>query len=165
MWRCTKKSARPDPELRPFQTLQRYWRESNSEVATRVHDESAIVAVEQKYDVKLPEDFREYLLYCCPAGENWDDKLTDWWSLDRIKNIPHEHQHKIANDLVSQDARRYLFFADYSIWCAAWAIACGVDENRGRVVFIDGRYDRFVSDSFSQFIEASIWDWRSIAYG
>jgi hypothetical protein len=49
------------------------------------------------------------------------------------------------------------FFADYLIWCWAWAIVCGDDENRGRVVVISG-HDRFVADSFAQFVDLHISD-------
>jgi hypothetical protein len=75
-----------------------------------------------------------------------------WWPLDRIKNIPEEYAHEIKNDRVARDASRYLFFADYMIWCWAWAIACGDNEDRGRIVVV-GASDVFVADSFAQFVD------------
>jgi hypothetical protein len=57
--------------------------------------------------------------------------MTTWWSLDRIKNIVDEYPDKINDETIGRDAAKYLFFADYSIWCWAWAITCGDDENRG----------------------------------
>jgi hypothetical protein len=77
--------------------------------------------------------------------------------LDRIKNIVDEYPHKVTYETIARDASKYLFFADYCIWCWAWAIACGDDENSGRVVVISGR-DRFVADSFAQFADLYISD-------
>jgi hypothetical protein len=65
--------------------------------------------------------------------------------------------------LVARDASKYLFFADYMIWCWAWAIACGDGEHRGRVAVINGVSDRFVADSFGQFVDRYILDKNSVA--
>jgi hypothetical protein len=81
--------------------------------------------------------------------------------LDRIKNIPEVYPHEIKNDRVARDASKYLFFADYMIWCWAWAIACGDDEDRGRIVVV-GASDNFVADSFGQFVDRYIKNTQSV---
>jgi hypothetical protein len=58
---------------------------------------------------------------------------------------------------------KYLFFADYIIWCWAWAIACGDDDNRGRIAVINGLSDHFVADGFGQFVDRYILDKNSVA--
>jgi hypothetical protein len=88
--------------------------------------------------------------------------MTTWWSLDRIKNVANEYEHPIRNAVIARDAAKYLFFADYSIWCWAWAIACGDDENWGRVVVISGN-DRIVADSFAQFVDRYIDDFSQVS--
>jgi SMI1/KNR4 family protein SUKH-1 len=153
-----------DDQTRPFQKLRRYWVTTGADVQTTTPGESEIALLEQRYDVQLPRDFRDYLLYSCPLSENnMDGELTCWWPLNRIKNIPNEYVHEIKNASVSGNASKYLFFADYCIWCWAWAIACGDDENRGKVVVINGVSDRIVADSFGQFVDRYINDAQSMA--
>jgi hypothetical protein len=146
--------------LKPFERLQRHW---NKNVQTRPAGAAAIAALEQKYGVRLPNDFGEYLLESCPLDANWDQEATYWWPVDRIRNIPDEYEYDIKNALVARDASKYLFFADYMIWCWAWAIACGDGEHRGRVAVINGVSDRFVADSFGQFVDRYILDKNSVA--
>jgi SMI1 / KNR4 family (SUKH-1) len=147
-------------QLKPFQRLQRYWIDSGANIQTTAISEDAVAALERRYGVALPNDFREYLLKSCPQG-NDNGWPVEWWSLDRIKNIPEEYEYKIENASVARSAGPYLFFADYMIWCWAWAIACGNDENRGRVVVI-GASDNFIADSFGQFVDRYIDDELSV---
>jgi hypothetical protein len=124
-----------------------------------IHDEGEVAALETKYCVRIPEEFREYLLKCCP-NQNFglDDSMTAWWSVGRIRNIPDEYNHAIAHPFIQAHADTFLFFADFLIWAPAWAIACGDDENRGRVAAIGGGEDRFVADSFGEFVDRFIGD-------
>ena len=149
---------------KPYQKLQRYWSGHKGGIATTSHSEHAILALEHKYGVRLPEDFREYLMCSAPVEENWDAEGTNWWRLDRIKNIPGEFPSGVAIDGPIHRPATHLFFADHLLWCAAWAIACGAENNRGRVAFVDGINDRYVAENFSQFVERYTNDWSSIAY-
>ncbi len=95
---------------------------------------------------------------CCPAQEgDWDASLTDWWAFPRIKNILDEYPHALKNHAVATSADKCLFFADYIGWSMAWAVACG-DENHGRIAVIDGGSDRFVADSFGDFVDLFLKD-------
>jgi SMI1 / KNR4 family (SUKH-1) len=143
------------PRLKPYQRLQRHWAATGGHVKTTNHTESEVAALESKYGIRIPDDFREYLLASCSADEDLWDGFVGWWPLERIKNIPDELPNEAENPQVAANAKTYLFFADYSIWCWAWAIACGDDENRGRVAVISG-HDRFVADSFSDFVDLYI---------
>jgi hypothetical protein len=142
-------------ELKPFERLQAHWLDTGANVQTTTLTDATVAELERNYDVRLPKDFREYLLQSCPSNENWDQEGTFWWPFDRIKNIPEEYAHEIKNDRVARDAAKYLFFADYMIWCWAWAIACGDNEDRGRIVVVGGS-DNFVADSFGQFVDRYI---------
>lgn len=144
--------------MKPFQRLQRHWLDTGANVRITALGENRVGALEQKYGVILPGDFREYLLQSCPLNGEMDSDTTSWWPVDRIKNIPEEYEHEIKNPTVAGNASTYLFFADYAIWCWAWAIACGDDENRGKVVVINGVSDHFVAGSFGEFIDRYVND-------
>lgn len=158
MWPRRKKLS-----PRPFERLQGYWLDTGSNVQTTTVSEAVVAGLEEKYSVSLPYDFREYLLQSCPVNDNWDQEGTCWWWLDRIKSIPEEYEHKIVNEAVASEAAKYLVFADYMTWCWAWAIACGDDQHRGKVVVINGVSDRFVGESFSQFVDRYIADLPQVA--
>jgi len=123
---------------------------------------SRVEALERQYGVSLPTDFKDYLLTCCPVGESWDRQNTFWWPFDRIKSIPEEYQHDVTEPQIAAHADQYLFFADYSIWCWAWAISCTTDDNRGKVAIIGGQPDCFVANSFSEFMHHYVIDFRSV---
>jgi hypothetical protein len=154
--------------MKPYEKLQRYWRETDADMGEIETSCPQVEALEKRYGICLPEDFRDYLLHSCPKDEfsNWDDG-TSWWSFDRIKNIPEELAHiadfsvggetKITDEVIARDAAKYIFFADYAIWCMAWAICCDGGPDRGRVAVISGQ-DRFVADDFAQFVEMYIED-------
>jgi len=147
--------------LKPYQKLKRYWDDTGAGIDTIELAAEQVEGLEQRYGIRLPSDFREYLLCSCPDGEVYEEDLTSWWSLDRIRNIPEEYNHEIVDNAIARDAAKYLFFADYSLWCFAWAIACGEDENRGKILIVSGR-DRFVADSFSQFVDRYVADKKQV---
>jgi len=151
------------PTVDACSILQRWWAKTDAAVVGGSASEDQVRALEQRYNVSLPEDFRAYLRTACPAAECWDAEGTAWWSLDRIKNIPDEYAHQIKNPDIAPHSSQYLFFADYLVWCWAWAISCTNDDNRGKVMVIDGRDDPFVANSFSEFVECYIADWSSVS--
>lgn len=145
----------------PHQKLVQYWADTESDVRVNATPEADIAALEAKYGVQLPPEFKAYLLEACPRADQVDQNCTEWWSLERIKSIPAEYEHALTNEEIARDAAGYLFFADYAIWCMAWAICCRPGHNFGRVVVTSGK-DRFVADSFSAFIDAYISDHRDL---
>jgi len=76
---------------------------------------------ESKYNIALPDDFREYLLSISwPVfEERWeiDDYLISFWSIDRIKNLKEKYPH-----FKNSEAESYFIFADYSLSCHTYAI-------------------------------------------
>ena len=147
--------------MKPYERLQRHWCDTGARIITTEQSEEIVRNLEQKYSITLPDDFREYLGLCCPKDDHCYDEEISWWPMDRIKNIVEEYKHEVTERTIAQHAEKYIFFADYAIWCWAWAIACGKDENWGRVVVISGR-DRFVADSFSEFVDRYIDDPRQL---
>ena len=135
--------------------LQEYWAKSSSSVAASRSSESAVKDLEERYGVKLPDDFRLYLLESSPEPNNLDESCTYWWPLAEIKNIPDEYKHDLHNAEVAVEAASYLFFADYMVWCWAWAICCKPGKNFGHIVQV-GTGEIEVARSFSEFVSAYI---------
>jgi len=149
--------------MEPLTELARWWSETSPRVVTALSSPSRVEALERRYGIILPTDFKNYLLGCCPVGESWDRENTFWHSIDRIQNIPEEYEHDVVEPQIAVKADQYLVFADYCIWCWAWAISCTTDENRGKIAIIGGLPDRFVANSFSEFVQRYIVDIRSVS--
>lgn len=150
--------------MRPYEKLQRYWSaETDPLIIPGPREESEIRAIETRYGVELPEDFRAYLRLACPAADAMDQQNVEWWIPERIKNIPDEYENHLDNASVRDEPHTYLFFADMAIWCWAWAINCGPGSNRGRVVVIGMRDDPFVASSFAEFVDLFIEDVRQVS--
>ena len=141
----------------PYQRLTNHWQQINYEIKFGPSKESQIISLEEKYDIILPEDFRQYLLKSCPEpnGGEMDDNLVSWWSLKRIKNIPDELESNSYKLKINGNILKCLFFADYMIWAWAWAICCDPGENYGRIVYVGGG-GRIIANSFSEFVDIYI---------
>lgn len=135
----------------PHHKLIRYWEETNLNIAFGPSSEDSVAALEKRYGIAFPEDFRAYLLEVSLEDDQLDEHCTEWWSLQRIKNIPDEYEYPIENPEITQDSQFYIFFADYMFWCWAWAICCKPGKNYGRIVQIGT--DRFVAENFAEFID------------
>jgi hypothetical protein len=150
--------------MRPSEELQRFWASTGFDVPTRVASEQEIRALETRYGVTLPEGFRDYLLLSSPTDESaYDASFCLWWPLHRIRNLPEEYPHPVHNSAVTRDASRYLFFADHSIWAWAWVIACGEDENRGRIAIVGTQTDQFVAEDFAEFVSLYARDLNAVS--
>jgi hypothetical protein len=144
--------------------LQRWWTGTGASIATEAVPEQRIADLEVRYNLALPDDFRQYLRLSSPVGEVMDDRMGTWWEFNRIKNIADEYPHEL-DPTIAAHASKYLFFADHCLWCWAWAISCAHDESRGKVVLIGGRgYDKVVASSFSDFVQKYVSDWASVSY-
>ena len=141
--------------------LANRWGTNHSALAPLPDAERRVADLEQRYGISIPEDFRLYLLNTAPSGYYMDDIGTTWWTLAEIKNIPDECSKEALGDHrnpdIADEEDRYLVFADFLIWCYAWAICCSDGEHRGKIALITGG-DRFVADSFAQFVEMELND-------
>jgi hypothetical protein len=137
------------------------WGTNDPALAPMPDAERRIAGLEQRYGISIPEDFRLYLLNTAPSGYYMDEIGTAWWTLDEIKNIPDECSADALGDrrnpAVVAEESRYLVFADFLIWCYAWAICCSDGEHRGKIALISGG-DPFVADSFTHFVELELND-------
>jgi hypothetical protein len=145
--------------MSPQDKLRAYWSNSNTEIKPIGSPEADVARLEARTGVRLPDDFRTYLLTNVPSGRDaLDDNMTGWWNAGEIKSIVEEYPHELKNPVVAEDPGHFLVFADYCLWCWAWAIGCGDGEHRGKVALIGGENDRFVADSFDAFVELYVAD-------
>lgn len=125
------------------------------------HGAAEAASLERHYDLRLPADFRAYLVHACATlddGGQMDDS-TAWWGLERIRSMVEECDDQAPTPLAA-DPRKTLLFADHLIWCWAWAVCCDGGPNHGRVM-VTGP-DRWVADSFTDFIDRYVTDERSL---
>lgn len=143
--------ALADAELSPLERLLLWW---DRDPAPDPPDRE-IRALEERYSVQLPDDFRRYLLAAMPHGNDWDAEGTRWFPLTEIKSLREEcADWETASAL---DSDKLLVFADFLIWCYAWAVDCSDTVNRGRVALITGN-DHYVADSFDEFLGCYLRD-------
>lgn len=90
-----------------------------------------------------------------------DNIGTQWWSIDEIKSYRDECPDGSpgqSNIEIEQERDSYLVFADYLIWCYAWAVCCSEGPNRGKVALVGGMPDAFVAGSFREFMQLEFAD-------
>ena len=146
----------------PHLILQAWWSETEAAIATQPTPEAKLVALEARYSITLPDDFRQYLRDGAPTVEDLDTEMGNWWPIERIKNIPDEYNHSVSAPIAA-NAAKHLIFLDHFMWCWAWAISCADDESRGKVALIGGLPDGYVADSFAEFVERYTTDWGEIS--
>jgi hypothetical protein len=95
--------------LKPYQKLRRYWRDTKANVSTVALNQESIASLEQTYGVRLPDDFRDYLLHSCPKDDFSYDEMTTWWPRNRLKNIPDEYEHEVTDASISKNSAKYTF--------------------------------------------------------
>ena len=90
-----------------------------------------------------------------PEGNEWDDEGTRWFPLADIKTVREECGDWEGESAL--DSSNLIVFADYMIWCYAWAIDCSETDDRGKIALITGD-DHYVADSFDAFLERYLHD-------
>lgn len=118
--------------------------------------ERVAAALEERYAITLPPSFRDYVVRAAPGAygiDTHDYLICSWWGADRICNLPDGYEGAVKNAAVADRSAVYILFADWALWCGAWAICCGDSADRGRIMVINGGDDRFVADSFDDFVD------------
>lgn len=148
----------------PSQWLKEAWANDRTYEPRRSNASAQVEAIEARYDIRIPEDFRAYLCDVAPLSDFMDDVGTSWWSIENVKNVPDECSTPPGkiNPKIEMESDKYLIFADYLIWCYAWAICCSESANRGKIALIGGMPNDFVADDFRQFVALEFADSRAI---
>jgi len=143
--------ALANPTASPAQRLLHWWGRAPAAPASAPQ----LGLLEKRYGITLPHDFRAYLEAAMPEGNEWDDEGTRWFPLADIRSVREECAEWDSRSALDSD--KLLVFADYLIWCYAWAVDCSDTENRGKVALITGS-DHYVADSFDAFIDRYLLD-------
>lgn len=151
-----------------YEALSSHWASSDPNTYTRNAVSADVEALEERYSIHLPEDFRAYLLHAAPRTTFMDDIGTQWWAPTDIKSISDECPEGPpgkTNPEIEREKDAYLVFCDYLLWCYAWAICCSSGANRGKIALIGGLPDTFVADSFRDFLRLELSDDLAIHQG
>ena len=151
-----------------YKALSAHWAASNRGFYSRCDTSADVEALEERYSLKLPEDFRAYLLHAAPSATFMDDIGTQWWAANEIKSISDECPDGPPGQInpeIEREKDAYLVFSDYLIWCYAWAICCSSGPNRGKIALIGGQPDAFVANSFREFLRLELTDDLAIHQG
>ncbi|CAM3098253.1 MULTISPECIES: SMI1/KNR4 family protein [Sphingomonas] len=145
-----------------YAALADHWALAEPKFYTPAHDEDGITALEMRYGIRLPPEFRAYLSIAAPRHQFMDNETISWWSVRDIKSLAEEcasWEPGWGGDAVEAEQHGYLVFADYLIWCWAWAICCVEGPHYGRIAVIRGSPpDTFVADDLSAFIGMALHD-------
>jgi len=114
-----------------------------------------VAELEGRYSVRLPEEFRSYLIEAAGA-DGWTDNVgLGWYPIEHIKSLTELSYEELAgaNVEVAQEAHKYLVFADFLDWCGyGYAICCSDGPNRGYVAIVYPSPGRFICRTFSTFL-------------
>ena len=151
-----------------YEALSMYWASSDPNTYTRHATSADVEALEERYSLQLPEDFRAYLIYAAPSITFMDDIGTQWWAPSEIKTISDECPDGSPGQInleIEKERDAYLVFSDYLLWCYAWAICCSNGQNRGKIALIGGFPDSFVANNFRDFLRLELTDDLAIHQG
>ncbi|GEM_PF-1517450 len=153
-------SCRPVDGTAPFDKLLALWAQPEHDYPRRVsHGAAEVASLAAHYGVRLPDDFRDYLIHACSTvddGGNMDAFTNGWWGLERIRSVTEECGEK-ADVVLGDGSAKTLLFADTLIWCSAWGICCEEGPDFGRI-FLAIDSCCFVADSFTEFVDRYLKD-------
>jgi len=151
-----------DAALPAHEILLRWWWSTQAGIDTRLIPLAEIDLLEKRYGVRFPASFQAYLHSASPVSDpSWDNELTNWWPFESIKSVADHHGRPLAGAIAGYEDKLILF-ADFSIWCWGWAVDCAPGADYGKIMVI-GDDERYVADSFDEFVIAYTRDWVSVA--
>ena len=119
----------------PWNQIVDRWRSSNIAIRPGVSPDD-IDAFQNKYGVVLPVDVRKYFMTSDGIGDDMDDDNFRFWPLSEVKPVHEEladTEHGIYPDRFAYP--NCFVFADYCIWCWAYAVKLTDDPTQPAPVF------------------------------
>lgn len=140
--------------------LKNYWSSIGAPARSGVPP-STIDSFESHYDVRIPEDFRDYVSIIDGIEDgNWDSEMISFWPLHCVRSVPEALTPFAGVPDYSRIARRlneagsYFVFADYLIWSHVYAIRFGKrGSDKSPILWICGSKYYSVAESFSDFLQ------------
>ncbi len=135
--------------------------QSIEEKALRGASASDIANFEERYDVHLPEDLRQYFSTVNGMGsarsETMDNSLLCLWSIDEMKSVAEFYVN--VPQLEELDPASLFIFADYCIECQYYVIQLHSDSQQPTPVYWMADTPRYqFGNSFTDFIEFYMTD-------
>ena len=123
----------------------------------------SIAAFEERRCVRLPSDFREYLMAAngMAPPRDTDDEGFCFWPIERICPVVESN----ASAATFEDAVQYFIFADYLQWSWAYAIRLSPDGSSQNPVVIVGSKSgvpQRLADTFTAFVDLYFKGWENI---
>jgi cell wall assembly regulator SMI1 len=113
----------------------------------------AVRTFEANHGVILPDDLRNYFLR--HDGMDQDAKGFSFWPLARVRPAAEELA-ELSSTETPVELDGYFAFADYLVWCWAWAIRLTADPAGSNSVIMIGTGDGVplkVASSFGEFVD------------
>jgi cell wall assembly regulator SMI1 len=113
----------------------------------------AVRKFEANHGVILPDDLRNYFLR--HDGMDQDAKGFSFWPLARVRPAAEELA-ELSSTETPVELGGYFAFADYLVWCWAWAIRLTADPAGSNPVIMIGTADGVplkVASSFGEFVD------------
>jgi hypothetical protein len=134
------------------ESLKQFWLQQGIKLKLGA-SEIELFAFENKYNVRLPEDLKDYF----STVNGFDDSDVDG---EYITFLPLEEIEPLSiNWSQAAEAKSYFIFADYSISCHVYAIKLTEDTKFDNPIFIDFNDNKSptqIADSFSEFAQSYI---------
>lgn len=123
--------------------------------APRADAPQLVAELESRYRVRLPEEFRSYLIEASGVNEWTDHVGIGWYPIDGIRSLAEFASEELPglNPEVQEEADHYLVFADFLDWCGyGYAICCSEGARRGYVAIVYPSPGRFICRTFTTFL-------------
>ena len=124
------------PIPKPWNGVFETWLLSDLSIRPGV-SEDAISVFESKHNVVLPADVRAFFLLADGTGDDMDSHLYRFWPLNEVKLVEDELSDS-RHDTAYGDRLAYpncFIFADYCIWCWAYALKLTTDPDQPAPVY------------------------------
>ena len=135
------------------ESLKQFWMQQGGIKLKLGASETELLTFENKYDVRLPEDFKDYLSKVNGFDDSdVDEEFIIFLPIDEIEPLS-------INWSQSPEAKSYFIFADWSISCHVYAIKLTKDtkfDNPIIIGFNDNKSPTQIADSFSEFAQSYI---------
>jgi hypothetical protein len=152
--------------------LIQHWKSEGLQRA-RGATEKDIQTFESRYNVILPNDFRDYFLstngMLQDARNECDHNGFGFYPLGRVKTVVEEYKALKPAGSISpniSNPQTYFVFVDYLQWCWDYAIHLSNDASESNEVIHVGTLEpKVVAQSFSEFVDLCVKDARELYPG
>lgn len=135
--------------------IREKWEQDGLQVPSGVTAQQ-LEAFEERYSVALPASMRTYFQVADGNSDMGNDYFT-FWPLREVKLVSEELTSPIHTN--RHDYPQCFIFADYLLWCWAYAVRLNSDSQAdGPVYLISGKEKTIMAASFLEFMQKYVVD-------